>query len=186
MIIFQWEYPSPWSLCNTMRQSTSPLFHGDADASPRFQLQVCSLNSLLGPGINTAIGIREESQVHSSQKPVSQAGITEDRPIHQLPWKSALICLFLLLNNYFGGHFFPAWCIEDRKICKHMASKHKDPNYRLIVFTVNSFHRCEAWSRWSLSPRTNHGSNWWELLWKFQNWMYMISLKILNLTQYTL
>lgn len=75
------------------------------------QLKVCSLNSLLGPAINAAVGICEESWVHSSQKPLSQAGITGDRPIHQMCPFLFIFNYYFIILNYFGGPCFFFFCM---------------------------------------------------------------------------
>lgn len=42
--------------------------------------------------------------MHSSQKPLSQAGITGDGPIHQMcPFLFPFNCYFIIVNNYFGA-----------------------------------------------------------------------------------
>lgn len=80
-------------------------FHRYVADSPRLQLKDSLLNNLLELKL-TVICICEELQAHSSQKPASQAGIPEDRPIHQLPWRNTLGWLFFFPFVIFGSFFF--------------------------------------------------------------------------------
>lgn len=98
------QYPNeqrkPISVITSVLQNNQLVFHRHAADSPRLQLNDSLLNYWLELNL-TVICICEEPQALSSQKATCQAGIPEDRPVHQLPWRNTLGFLFPFIIFFF-------------------------------------------------------------------------------------